>query len=431
MIKRFVPRVGHYNGREIALALPVAGIDRLHPMPARIGSLYVCYLTITDPLVETQVIAYLEGLARAGHRIHLLTFEPKGAPSDGEWRGYRDRLAERGITLHRARYRKRPSLPATIADVFIGAFHLRRITRRHRLSLVHARSHVPAAMALIARRIGAPPFAFDIRGMMAEEYVDAGRWTPGGVPFRITKRVERRAIDRCDGAVVLTEDARDLLLSNAGSLPVEVIPCCVDLTNFPDRQGLGDRTAPIFAYVGKFGGWYMEAEMARLFSRALARWPNAQLRIFTQSDPRDVQDELAKAQIDPAHVAIGRVPADHIGEELVQADVGLSLVRPVPSKIASSPTKNAEYLAAGLPLLATSGVAGTDDLAASFPGIVIAMQSFDDRALDAALEGLRALLADPATLSRCREAARSMSLDGRGVPGYERLYGAIAERVGA
>ena len=46
-------------------------------MAGSLRSLYVCYLSLDDPLVDTQVVAYLEGLARRGHTIHLLTFEPR------------------------------------------------------------------------------------------------------------------------------------------------------------------------------------------------------------------------------------------------------------------------------------------------------------------------------------------------------------------
>jgi hypothetical protein len=43
-------------------------------------ALYICYLSLEDPLVHTQVVAYLEGLAQNGHSIHLLTFDPKLDP---------------------------------------------------------------------------------------------------------------------------------------------------------------------------------------------------------------------------------------------------------------------------------------------------------------------------------------------------------------
>ena len=39
--------------------------------------LYICYLSLEDPLVHSQVVAYLAGLAERGHAVHLLTFEPR------------------------------------------------------------------------------------------------------------------------------------------------------------------------------------------------------------------------------------------------------------------------------------------------------------------------------------------------------------------
>jgi hypothetical protein len=52
---------------------------------------------------------------------------------------------------------------------------------------------------------------FDIRGLMAEEYEDAGRWARGGPPFRAAKAIEGAAMARADGLVVLTERVRRVL----------------------------------------------------------------------------------------------------------------------------------------------------------------------------------------------------------------------------
>ena len=111
-------------------------------------------------------------------------------------------MAAHDIRWHGLRYHKRPSLPATIYDTFAGAALTAWLVRRHRLAAVHARSHVPAAMALLAIRVlrTKASLIFDIRGLMAEEYVDAGRWKQGGIPFRLTKAAERAAIRRAAGA---------------------------------------------------------------------------------------------------------------------------------------------------------------------------------------------------------------------------------------
>ena len=83
--------------------------------------------------------------------------------------------------------------------------------RRHRLDAIHARSHVPAATGLIVRRLTGCRLIFDIRGLLADEYVDAGRWPRGGLAQRITERVQAAAIARADEIVVLTERVREHL----------------------------------------------------------------------------------------------------------------------------------------------------------------------------------------------------------------------------
>ena len=213
-------------------------------MSGSLRSLYVCYLSLEDPLVETQVVAYLEGLARRGHTIHLLTYEPK-LSAERKHRLRAD-LARRGIAWHSLRYHKRPSLPATVYDALVGALVALRLMRRHRLDAIHARSHVPAATGLIVRRLTGCRLIFDIRGLIADEYVDAGRWPRGGVAQRITERIQRAAIARADGIVVLTERVRDHLFGPSVDERVTVIPCCADLDRLggdPERRRAGARPA--------------------------------------------------------------------------------------------------------------------------------------------------------------------------------------------
>ena len=177
--------------------------------------------------------------------------------------------------------------------------------RRYRLDTLHARNHVPAAMALIAQRLAWPrrtALIFDIRGLMAEEYVDAGRWRPGSVPFRLTKAVERVAIRRADGIVVLTERIRRALFGEPSPAHVHVIPCCADLDALAAaaaerervRAELGLDGATVMVYVGKFGGWYMAAEMADFFAVARESIPGLHFLILTQDEQGEIRRELER-----------------------------------------------------------------------------------------------------------------------------------------
>jgi hypothetical protein len=395
-------------------------------------SLYICYLSLEDPLVHSQVVAYLEGLAERGHTIHLLTFEPPLEPSRRA--ELAADLGSRGITWHALRYHKRPSLPATIFDALAGAAVAVRLVRRHRLEAIHARSHVPAAMALIARRATGARLLFDLRGLMAEEYADAGSWKPGGLPFRITKRVERAAIRAANAMVVLTDAVRDYLFAGHPGPPVQVIPCCADLAAIQARQdereatraelNAGDR--PILLYVGKFTGWYMEREMVDFFAAARKRIPDLLFAIVTQADREPAVAALRARGIDPADFRITSAAPGEIGRYLAAADAGIAFIRPCLSKISSSPTKIGEYLGGGLPVVSGTGIGDVDRLLAR-DGVGVLVPSFGDDAYTNAAARLAELIADPETSRRCRDLAeRELSLVSVGIPRYDKVYRALA-----
>ena len=180
------------------------------PTDARLRSLYICYYPLTEPLVQTQVVAYLRGLAARGHVIHLLTYETENL-SPRQKRALRRELKAHGITWHHLRYHSRPTVPATIYDSVCGIARAVQIVRRHRLNCVHARSQVPALMATMVKLLTGAKMIFDIRGLLAEEYEDAGSWTRDGLPFRLTKAAQNLAIARADGIVTLTQRVQRVL----------------------------------------------------------------------------------------------------------------------------------------------------------------------------------------------------------------------------
>jgi glycosyltransferase involved in cell wall biosynthesis len=375
----------------------------------RMRILYVCYLTLDDPLTHTQVVAYLTGLAAAGHDVHLLTFEP-GLRSTRR-RYWRRRMAALGIRWHGLRYHKQPSLPATVYDTLAGAVCIAIWSHRYRLDAVHARSHVPAAMALIAGRLARrrPAFVFDIRGLMVEEYEEAGRWRPGGAPSRITKAVENAAIRHADR-----------------------IPCCANLEQIEAgrservrvRRELELEDATVMVYVGKFPSWSMPDAMADFFSSARQSIDRLHFLILTQSDGEVIRRELGRNAADPGSYTVTSVPADQVGTYLAASDFAITFIRPAPSTACQSPTKLGEYLGAGLPVVHGAGIGDVDQLMS--PGIGVRVDQHDPSSHREAAAAILRLLDDPACRGRCRAAAeRYLSLKHVGVPRYLGVYEAI------
>jgi glycosyltransferase involved in cell wall biosynthesis len=399
-------------------------------------ALYICYFGLREPLVQTQVLPYLRELVAGGVSMSLLTFEPEPKKrwtkeAIEEWR---ERLRRDGIEWHMLKYHKRPSFLATLFDVIRGALLAVSISRRERIDLFHGRSHVGTAIGVLAKWMTGARLLFDVRGFLADEYVDSGNWRAGGLLFSTTKAAERWLYRASDGFVVLTESAKETLFpSGAGAKPVEIIPCCVGAERFAsalrtDREtaraelGLAGRT--VFVYVGALGGYYLTRETADLLAAARRRDPSTYALVLTTT-ANTMAEELEQRGFTKDDFRVTQIDPGEIPRYLRAADVALSLILTSFARRSASPTKLAEYLAAGLPVIVTPGVGDVDaHIAESRGGVVL--RGFDDAAYDEALDAIEELRRDPGLAARCQAQARlRYDLGEVGGKRYRRLYEAI------
>jgi glycosyltransferase involved in cell wall biosynthesis len=407
-------------------------------------TLYVCYFGLREPLVQTQVLPYLREIQKGGTEVSILTFEPnpKENWTEEQIKEEKEKLAAEGIEWNFLTYHKRPSAPATAFDVLHGAWFVWRKARREKLDVIHARVHTPAMMGALAKKIifgKKPKLLFDIRGFFPEEYTDAGVWKENGWLYRAVKRLEKWLLKEADGFVVLTERARQILFPESTATgfdkfnrPVEVIPCCVDLKRFEtanessrnemrQRLNIGNRFALV--YVGSFGGWYLTEETAEIYGELKRKKPDAFALVLTQSKPEMIEPLLRARGYGDGEFFIQKVAPSEIPLYLSAADAAVSFIKPCYSKQASSPTKNAEYLACGLPLMVNGGVGDTTELTtADETGVVI--ENFSQEDYRNALAELDKLLENKEALAeKCRESARKrFDLYNVGGERYRRIY---------
>src|SRR5712692_297833 len=339
--------------------------------------LYISYNGMLDPLGQSQVIPYLKELSRAGVCFTLLSFEgakaytPKGRERCEQLRA---ELAKSAIDWHFLRYHKRPSLPATSYDVLAGIRYAGRLVRNKKIEMVHARSHIPATIALRLKRRFGLKMIFDVRGLMADEYVDAGHWRKDSLAYRITKSAERRAMAAADGVVTLTERIWPIInqwdaLRNRDVIH-EVVPCCADLELFcfnetermRRRRELGIEDRFVIVYSGSIDGWYVTEEMANFFVTAQTQRPDAHFLWLTPSRHDRIHQLMQTRGISERDYTVLAASPRDMPSYLSGADAGLAFIKPCFSKLASSPTKYAEYLGCGLPLIINAGVGDSDVL---------------------------------------------------------------------
>jgi glycosyltransferase involved in cell wall biosynthesis len=375
-----------------------------------VRTLYLCYFGLREPLVQTQVLPYLRQLSLAGIKVHLLTFEPGLSEkwSADELNKQRQQLQREGISWFCLPYHKRPSIPATVFDIFSGARFALRLMRKEQVNVLHARAHVPMAMALLARGVGRFQLIFDIRGLMAEEYADAGIWQEHSLPFRLVKKLEDAGIQQADQIVVLTERMRAWLISQRlkRAEQIQVIPCCVDFQRFATTQSTSANSSRYeVVYAGSLIGLYLVEEMGRFFKAIKSLQPDAFLKILSVSAPEQGAGALRRAGLKETDFEIVAVSPEEVPLHLHQARLGVSFRKSTFAQIAASPTKIPEYLAAGLPVVCNSGVGDMDELVEQ-EQVGVVLRTFDDDANQAAAVKALALAADESVHARAQDVAR-------------------------
>lgn len=401
---------------------------------ARAGRRSVVFITyngLLDPLGPSQILPYLERLHRQWP-ILILSYERPHRLADRQaLADMRARLAEQDIGWTRLRYHQRPSLPATTYDLLHGILALRSLLARANVGLIHTRGYLPTAIALGAS--GHHPVLFDIRGLQAEEYVDGGIWREGELKWRLAKAFERRFFRRAAGAVVLTENIKPYVDGCFAEIdrapPIEVIPCCVDLQRFGfdggaraamrARLNVADETT-LFVYSGSLGTWYLADEMAafvRVFRQTTGK-PVCLLWMINNGHEAAAAASHA-AGLDDTEIRKFEARPEQVPGYLSAADVGLALIKPSFSKRSSSPTKYAECLATGLPLVISRDVGDGARLADL--GGAVALAGFDTAAYAAVAGEIVRLRARPREHFR-RIAADCFDIETVAVPSYRRLY---------
>jgi glycosyltransferase involved in cell wall biosynthesis len=370
--------------------------------------LLVSYDGVLAGPARSQVPPCLRAYGEAGWPARLLSFErPELLAEEGLRREVEGEIAGAGWTAL-------PWRRSMVRDWVAGRRAVRRLVAEERPAVLHARSYVPALLCDLHGRAGGARLLFDMRGLWPDERVDGGLWSRRHPLHVLWKRLERRLLRRAGGVVVLAGAGARLLREEGllpAATPVEVIPCGADLGRFrplpaadlaPEaRAWAGKRT---YAFLGATGTWYRLDAMLDFAALAAAREEEARILFLTEDPGGTVAEGLAARGVPADRFLVRAVPHAEVPRWIGGARAGVFFIRDCRSKRASCPTKLAEFLACGVPVVTGTGVGDVEGiLRETGTGVVAGGSSaaeFDGAR--AALDGLRA---DPGLGARCRRAA--------------------------
>jgi glycosyltransferase involved in cell wall biosynthesis len=391
--------------------------------------LYISYDGFLEPLGQSQVLSYLEGLSNERH-IHLISFEK---PEDRNNKILFDqidaRIVNANIKWHPLTYHKKPTLIATLWDISKATILSFWLVLRYRLRIVHARSYVPSIVALLLKKIMKVKYIFDMRGFWADERVDGDIWPRDSYLYHISKKLEKYFLLNADVVISLTHKAVSEMSKfsylRERTPDFKVITTCTDLDLFKPKYNLKyneKKIKPfIVGYVGSVGVWYLFEEALAYYKLIKEAVPNAQLHIINKGGHNYINKCLEEADISKESVLLEA--RNHLGvvDAMQSMDLGLFIIKPLYSKMSSMPTKLGEFLGCGVPCVCNSGIGDMADIVNN-EKVGIVLNSLEKKEKKESILHLLKLIKDSRTKDLCRKAAlKYFSLED-GINSYKNIY---------
>jgi glycosyltransferase involved in cell wall biosynthesis len=213
-----------------------------------------------------------------------------------------------------------------------------------------------------------------MRGFWVDERVEGGIWNLKNpvfsIIYRFFKQKEKAFLCESDAIVSLTHNGKEELLSwslnKVDANKINVIPCCVDLEKFnPNiinqietealKKALKLQGQFIVGYVGSIGTWYLLDEMLR-FYKSIEQENNPVFLFLTKDPASNIYAQAEKLNIPIEQIRVLQVKHKEVPLYLTLFDCSVFFIRSSFSKKASSPTKQGELMAMGIPIICNDGV---------------------------------------------------------------------------
>lgn len=329
--------------------------------------LFITRNGLLEPLGQSQILSYLIPLSNQ-FLIHIISFEKdKDIENKDQLSHIENSCIENNINWTPLTYRKTFRSLGIIIGFFELFFKTVRICKEKKIDCIHARSYYPAFIALLIYYYKKVPFIFDMRALWPEELIEAGRLKEKSIPWKLIKSLEKKCLEKSLAVVSLTHAAvehldnvyPDFLLKQKTS----VIPTCANLELFKLKNCEFTPNSITISCIGSImSGWFKRGVLKEVVDYMLSNYPNIRFEFLTRDDKEEILLE-----IDTEHKWINRIHIESVlfkdmPSRLSNHDGSVFFFTANISKLGSAPTRMAELLGTGIPVLTNPGVGDVDKI---------------------------------------------------------------------
>lgn len=348
-------------------------------MKKKLDIVYVSHDSIAEGIGMSQIIPVVIGLANKGWRVGIITCEKIEISTE-----IQSQLEEVGVKWTALSFGRNGAVG--------GVGRLIRIAiRLPRARTYHCRGDLAAVATHLRSR---SPFLWDVRGLWIDQKIVIGSINTNPIVIWLAKRLERIAAKNASAVSTLTEAVYPILIKRNPSLTRfhSVIATCTDLDKFYFNPKLPTEKKLLLS--GVFNNYY-DIPATREFISSFRKkeklkvtWCHGKEAIKKELDVGEDEIRVMKQSDMQSEIA-----SSSFGLAICKQDIGDSLAGVMPTKVA-------EFLAVGRPVLVSAGVGDLEKLLLSTrTGVVIKGN------MDLAATELLDLLDDNETPKRCRALA--------------------------
>lgn len=315
-----------------------------------------------------------------------------------------------------------------IYDFVVGILHALLVIRRCKPRFIYSEGFPGAILGHYLSKIAGVDHIVHTFEPHADYMVESGIWSQGSWETRLLKKYQLKIAQQASHILTAT----DLMIQETKAKLPEAstvflrVPSCVDLDLFKfsgqarhrirQEHGIGD-SDHVFVYLGKIGGMYFERELYEFFGYLQQ---NIKSRCFflvlTDQDATQVLQALAGQGIAPEDCLVKFVNKEQVPDYLSASDWAFCGIKPIPSRRYSSPIKNGEYWACGLPVIIPAGISD-DYLWAQDAGIGVVLREVSKAGFAEVVHQINRF-----DLKGHRQKARNFVEQDRSIKKYQQVY---------
>jgi glycosyltransferase involved in cell wall biosynthesis len=343
--------------------------------------LYVVSEGFPPTVFDSQVLDYLHMMEGQGIRFDLVVFE-RLLGIFPNWRRNLWRLREVRAQLNGHVYFRFLITTFLEWDFWVPQQQLYWVARPHDpkiRTVIHARTQTSAAIALrLKSRIPNTKVVFDMRGDTPAEFMlgveKSGRDSHSTAvrrKYEKLKSIERQAVRGSDAILCVSRVMRDKVIGEylGASQRIHVIPTVASARKFywePQlrravRKELGIEDKLTFVFAGSIRAYQSIEVLLDFFRELQGKHPQLHLLLIT---PQCTEaEQFLDKSLSPGTYTIRSSDHDKMVHWLNAADAGLLLRESNAVNQVAAPTKFAEYVMCGLPVVMTAGIGDFSELA--------------------------------------------------------------------